>query len=630
MTCRPLLILLCLLALVSPFAAQRSEVKKTAPPKDPPAKDSPAKGKPAVDLEAERNLAARRGQARSLLLSLASDALSFRDQVLRARSLARIADALWTVDNQQGRSLFRKAWDAAELADVETDRKNDEEIRKIQAKTGGGYAINLSPKISPEVLRLAARRDRVLGEEFLEKLKVQKQESANATAKLSSSSSSEAISQRLGLAEELLGSGNVDQAIQFADPVLGVLSVATIDFLSSLREKNPGAADSRYKAMLANAASNMQSDANTVSLLSSYIFTPHLYLTFHGDGISSSQKSSAIEPANVAPELRAAFLQTGAGILLRPLPQPEQDRGTIGIAGRYLAIKRLLPVFEQYAPAEMTAAVRGQLDVLNALVSNSTRQREDEYLQKGLRPEPRIEDQEQSILDRIERAKTSAERDGLYFQLAYTAYRRGDLRAREFVDKIEDLEFRKQAKPFVDASLAIRAIEKKEPENALELARIGDLTHILRTWILTQSAQLLAKTDLQKALDVIEDAGSEARRIDGSDPDRPRALLAVANALLIVDRVRVWDMTFEAVKAANSAEGFTGEDGSLSLQIQSKGHSSTSSRDATDFDVAKIFGTLADEDYDRAVDLARGFRDEAPRAAAVIAIARAVIAEKKK
>ncbi|HEU4434301.1 MAG TPA: hypothetical protein VFR51_13045, partial [Pyrinomonadaceae bacterium] len=39
----------------------------------------------------------RRQQARSLLIALATDARAFHDQTLRARSLARIADALWTV-----------------------------------------------------------------------------------------------------------------------------------------------------------------------------------------------------------------------------------------------------------------------------------------------------------------------------------------------------------------------------------------------------------------------------------------------------------------------------------------------------------------------------------------------------
>jgi hypothetical protein len=57
-----------------------------------------------------------------LLLSLASDARSYRDQPLRARTLARIADILWDSDNERGRELFRKAWEAAGNADAETGR----------------------------------------------------------------------------------------------------------------------------------------------------------------------------------------------------------------------------------------------------------------------------------------------------------------------------------------------------------------------------------------------------------------------------------------------------------------------------------------------------------------------------
>jgi hypothetical protein len=114
----------------------------------------------------------RRQQARSLLMALSSDARAFPDQTLRARSLARIADALWTVDAEQGRLLFRKAWEAAEVADQENTKKVETEIQQQKAKTGNsGYAISLPPNIRREVLRLAAKHDRPLGEEFLEKLK---------------------------------------------------------------------------------------------------------------------------------------------------------------------------------------------------------------------------------------------------------------------------------------------------------------------------------------------------------------------------------------------------------------------------------------------------------------------------
>jgi len=66
------------------------------------------------------------------------------------------------------------------------------------------------------------------------------------------------------------------------------------------------------------------------------------------------------------------------------------------------------------------------------------------------------------------------------------------------------------------------------------------------------------------------------------------------------------------------------------LKFQSKGQSSVNTNDIADFDLAGIFGDLANQDYDRAVELARGFQGEGPRAVATIAIARAVLEPKKK
>ena len=582
--------------------------------------------KATAETIADPELKARRDQARSLLVSLASDARSFRDQTLRARSLARIADSLWTADNEEARSLFRKAWEAAEVADQENDRKQQEEINAQKAKTGGSYSINVPSSVRREVLRLATRKDRALGEEFLEKLKSQKQEATQARP----SDTSDGVRQRLDLATEFLNSGDAEKALQFAEPALANINVTTVDFLCKLREKNAAVADQRYAALLGMASRNLQSDANTVSLLFSYIFTPHLFITFSRNGTSSSQSSSTIAPANVTPELRALFFQTAAGILLRPLPvepDPAASSGP-GAEGKFLTIKRMLPLFEQYATPEIVEGVRAQLEALSSVVSEATRTRDDNSLRKGIQPEKAVDDQERLLLDRIERAKTSAERDGLYLQLAFAAVRRGDLSAREYISKLEDSELRNRAAAFIDASLAMGAISKKDTDKALELARIGDLTHLQKSWVYGQSAKLLAKTDRDKALELIDNAADEARRIDGSDPNRPRALLGVASVLLLLDSSRVWDATFEAVKAANSAEGFTGEDGELNLQFQSKGSSSSHSNSVEDFDVEGVFRALARQDYDRSVELARGFQGEGPRAVATIAIARAILEQK--
>jgi hypothetical protein len=586
----------------------------------------------APDKAAAEKARIQRQQARSLLIALSTDARAFHDQTLRARSLARIADALWTVDGEQARLMFRKAWEAAEIADRDSDQKLQDEIKQQQAKTGrSGYAVTLPPSVRREVLRLAARRDRALGEEFLEKLKAEKAEAAT-NAKLNPGKLNESMSQRLGVARELFETGDFERALQFADPVLSTVSMETINFLVDLREKHPAgplAADKRYAALLESSMSNPQADANTVSLLSSYIFTPHLYVVFVGTGMSTSQMSSTFKPVEVSPELRLAFFQTAASILLRPLPPPGQDAGPAGIDGKYLVIKRLLPFFEA-APPEMVESLRGQLNALNTVASDNARRQDDEWLNRGVRPEAPAADRERQLLDRLDRAKTSSERDSIYISLANIVARQGDPRAREFAGKIEDPELRKEFGAYMDGQLVNYYVNKKQTEQALELVRKGDLTNLHRVWVLTQIARELVKTDRDTALQLIEDAATEARRIDAGDMKRAQALVAVANALRIVDPARAWDATFDAVKAANSAEEFTGEDGGLILQFQSKYQSSVNTNDAPDFDLDGIFKYLANEDYDKAVELARGFEREGPRAIATISIARAVLEPKKK
>jgi hypothetical protein len=629
--CHAAIILLCLLVPVRPASGQtvKDATRQPAAKQPAPASDAARKDKAEAQAETDRIAKEQRTQARSLLLSLASDARSFREQTLRARTLARIADALWDSDVDRGRELFRKAWEAAEIADADRERKIAAETQDQKAKPGGGYAISTAPIMCTEVLRLAAGHDRALGEEFLDQLKRRTQQAADAST-AQPFSLTEVQSERLGLAERLLDAGDSERALQFADPVLNVISIKGLNFLENLRDKNAAAADQRYAALLAGANVDPQADANTVSLLSSYIFTPHLFIRFSNTGTSTSQMAEATPPANVTPELRNAFFQTAAGILLRPQPPPEQDQGTAGVGGKYLVIKRLLPLFEQYTPGETIAALRGQLDALLPLVSKDTKQRDDdEYVRKGVRPDNPIEDQEQPLLDRLDHAKTSADRDWIYVQLAHLALKRTDLRTRDFVEKIDELELRKDARAYFDPALAMRAIERKNTEQVFTLVKDGELTHIQRSWLFMEVAKLSIKANRDRALLLVDEALTEARRIDGSDPDRPRAFLGVVNILLLGDRERAWEVAFDAVKAANSVEGFSGEDGGLMIKLQRKGHSSVSSRDVNDFDVDHTFKALANLDYDRAVDLARGFQGEAPRAAAVIAIARAVLSEKK-
>src|SRR6266851_313736 len=201
MGCRSLLILACLPIFSATNFAQPKDAPKAV------VKTTDGNVKPAKDPEAERILKERRASAQSLLISLAADARNFTDQTLRARTQARIADALWEADRERSRTMFRAAWDAAEIADKEGRERLQLEIRQQQTKTGGrGYAVAGPSNIRREVLRFAAQRDRALGEELLGKYKEQKEREAEDVKNSSRNALDvdEKISQRLILASQLL------------------------------------------------------------------------------------------------------------------------------------------------------------------------------------------------------------------------------------------------------------------------------------------------------------------------------------------------------------------------------------------------------------------------------------------
>ncbi|MDQ6652688.1 MAG: hypothetical protein M3Y84_08075 [Acidobacteriota bacterium] len=630
----PLVLAFLLLFSLTPVIFAQETSEKTG--SQAKAVDNPSK--PAIKVKSnsaatKARVEQQRALALSLLVSLANEARSYPDQKLRARTLSRIADAFWDTDPEQGRALFRKAWDAAELANQESARRTEEERQRQQAGNGS-FALAAAPDLRSEVLRLAAKRDRALGEELLDKLKdarTREATDASSTTRTDPFDSSAALKQRLRLANQLLDT-DVARALQFADPALGSVTMEGINFLSFLRNKNPSAADQRYARMLATAETDLQSDANTISLLSSYLFTPHFFITIEpGGGQQWSQMNERTSAPEVTPELRNAFFRTAAQVLLRPSPAREQDRSTSGLQGKYVVIKRLMPLFEQYAAKETVDQLRSEMAVLGQGADQREMRDEDDnrLIQEGIAPVRPPEDVEKA-LDRIDRAKTSAERDAIYLQLAIKTAQKGDMRARDFTEKIDESELRKQARPYVDMTLALTAVEKKDTEKALTLASKGELTHIQRVWLLTQVAKTLPPADREKALDLIAEAAVEARRIDGSDPDRPRALVAVANAFVATDRGRAWETLLEVAKASNSAEGFSGEDGRLEMRLQTKNMTSLRSSTVDDFNLPGVFRVLSQENATQAIELARSFEGEAPRATALISVARALLSDKQK
>jgi hypothetical protein len=568
----------------------------------------------------------RRATAVSLLTSLADKARSFRDMTLRARAQARAADALWELDPEQSRALFRRAWADADAADREIQGKREED-RKAQLASGGVAMQSAAPELRAEVLRLVGRHDRALGEEFLALLALpDENDSAQAGAGDLSYGISPAEVQRLSLALKLLEEGDTARAVQFAEPALGRASIPSLKFLSALREKYPPTADRLFTALVARAASNPEADANTVSLLVSYVFTPFKYFTSYktsGTGMSSGPDTPT---QDVTPALRGSLMRAAAQILLRPTTPQEYENTSAGRTGSYIIIKRLLPLFEQHAP-DLTAALNARATSLLPDVPERLRTAEAEG-GFSLTPKPAPRDPVQTALERAERTTGTAERDEIYAAAALNATFRNDPRAPEIVDKIVDADLLRRVRSFTDFAFVQNALNKKDAEAALARARKAELTPLQRAWALERAADLLAKTDRSGAVVLLDEALAEARRIAGDDPGRAQAFLAVVTRYEKLDRARAWELMNEVVKAANSAPAFTGENGEMSVRFKSKRGGWMTSFDVEEFNLLGVLSALAAEDMNRAVQLTDGFSNETARVSAVLAVARSVLVKK--
>lgn len=625
-------ITLAVLALPFSINAQSQGADKK-PVKTKP--DNKSKAKPESDpLELQR-----RTVAISLLTSLADEARSYQDQTLRARVQARAADALWNSDVEKARTLFRRAWDSAEMADKEAWQRYTEERQMQSKERGGGRFIQQPPELRSEVLRLAAKRDKDLAEEFFGQLR----EDTNQDASLPLSNTANPIlpatpdpenppadiTQRLVLARQLLEEGDIGRALQIAEKALDRVTTRGIFFLCALREKDEAAADQRFANMLAHTVADPASDAVGVSVLSTYVFTPFMYIIVRGNGQNhTSQEREPIVAPKISPELRLAFLRGATQILLRPLQPPDQDRTVAGRRGLYFVIARLLPLFDQYAP-DLAPELRVQLASLGTDVPDDLRTGRNRLLTRGLVPEDQVRDEGRESLERAERVADAAERDQWYARAAQLAARKGDASARDLVDKIADSDLRQRARAHVDFILVTRAIEKKDPQEAMRLLRAAELTNIQRVWALLEVARMLKKTDATQAVEMLNEAATVGRRIGGSDVERARAMMGVATLMFELDHGRVWEALTEAVKAANSVGGYSGEDSQVSQRFSSGRGTSTTNFTVQQFDVEGLFRSLAKEDLYRSIEMARGFTADTPRAIATLAVARSVLETKK-
>lgn len=617
---------LCLCTLTHAAIAQQPAAQPQQPKKTQTKKKAAAEADPMAEV--------RRASAVTLVSSLAEEARTYRDSALAARFQARAADALWDTEPERARTLFRRAWDAAESADREAKSLTEDERRARGGQT---------PSVRREVVGLAAKHDRALGEEFLAKMDESRKSEDSSPLPPSTPAAQTptgqrfnpdeppaVMAQRLSLAQQLLEDGDTERAVQFAGPALYPVNTFGMAFLNSLRERDKATADRLFGSLLAQSATDSSADANSVSLLGSYVFTPYLYVTVQPDGRSHTRRrrENNSPPEDMPAALRNNFLNTAAQIFLRPLPPPDQDRSSSGRTGAYVVLTRLLPFFDRFAPGR-AAALRARQSLLAQDTPEQNRRPDDPILTRGIVPEDPNRDRVQEELDRLGRAKEANERDFVYYRAAMAALDKDPDRAREFAEKIEDADTRSQLVAYMSFQRVQDAVREKKAEDALRLVRDDQLTSVQRVWGLTEAARLLAKSEPGRAAEALDEAAADARKIDEDSPDRVRALVAIATQMAALDRTRAWELMSDVVKSVNALPDYSGEGETMTMRVRFKGGGAmTQQVDAESFDLTGLFDTLAREDFDRASALARTLKGDSPRSVASLAVARSVLVKR--
>jgi hypothetical protein len=165
---------------------------------------------------------------------------------------------------------------------------------------------------------------------------------------------------------------------------------------------------------------------------------------------------------------------------------------------------------------------------------------------------------------------------------------------------------------------------------ALRFAKSDSLTHPQRTWAYLQIARLLMDSDRTRAVELLEEALAEARRIDHDDANRALLITGLATQFLAADVIRSWEVATEAVKAANANEGFSGEADGLSVALVTSSGLKLIDLDTSTLNLSVLVTSLTKQDPTRASDLAKSFKYEAPRAVATLAVASAAMVKLKR
>jgi tetratricopeptide (TPR) repeat protein len=552
-----------------------------------------------------------RQQALLALEDIYSESKAYEDLGLRVRVKAQLADVLWVVDPARAIDILTATFD-------DTSALKQDPARRRSLRS--------------EVIRVASRHDRELVKNFIARLDANKEDvSGEPPARDSFDRSTERGGLLLDAASTLLNADDQQGAVSLARRSLSEGRAGRfLFFLSQLMEKDKAAGEKLFLEALAVLRQG-PADPNDLLFYGMWMFYPNSLavgtLGPRTSGVSVysyGMDFGAAKPRH--PELLRPYLETSADVLVRfrPIPGPETMKS---VELKRFALRQLLPVFEVYLP-ERAEAMRAELNYLGVAPSWAIPPQDV----PGFKADPRFaaDLSPKDVVASINKIPDDKERDDLFFRGAMHEFNHGgDLeRARVFASEI--------TKPLVK-ELLITGILYKAALNQIEQGKLDEaeqtaskLNRERRAEVYAQlSKAWMERGNRSRAAELMNWAASEAGKVD----DRSRragVYVYLTDAVMNQDSQRAFEFLEAAVKDINALEKFEPTGSVLLLELQSPEGGKSMLGFSRSVSLVTVIPPLAKTDLYRAITAARSLSVPAPRALAVIAACRDVLAAGEK
>lgn len=525
--------------------------------------------------------------------SLADKILSLRDVKARSIGAARIADVLWTHDEQYARVLFEKA-----LRVTSNLENKDADPRVLSS-------------LRRSVTTIIARRDSDWAKRLID---------AAAQTGDSEQDSKMRSAMNLNAAQSLL-EGDPELAVKFAERSLqGNITPAFLEFLLSLRKTNSAPAHALFLQALAHLGQEPTANIREFHTLGVYLFTaPNL---LDSDTFAVTRVGDLMVPniaaqrPGVPPSLVREYLRTAGIVLWRSASDPAQQAYSYALA--YL----LLPKAKSVAP-DLANPIES---AMAAIVSGVPPSLADDTAYKYINALPA------SAADRFDSAEKKPDqesREMAYLDLANWAWRKGDFKTARIANgRIANQDVAGKVAVLIDFGEGAWSIKHHPKPAAQASAAAHRLPQgIERAILYLAIARARAKSgESVQAEEAVDSALKASRSVE--DARRPFLMLMAAAELADLKSPAAQFVLPQAIKELNSFDetSYASLDWSQSVQAGQLKARFPLEAGNVDFSFSKAFHRAISADLEGGIVRAEELRSENLRTQGFVEVVAALVA----